>query len=293
MAIAQGSPTTYWSNKGSSQDLFIHWVQDVAEDDDKTIPLVHSISYGGPERLFAVDMVRRLEQEFIKLSARGVTVVVASGDDGVAGSQARSNTALCRYSPSFPATLPHVVSVGATMGPESNATEIACASDRGGLITTGGGYSTVFDTPEWQAEDVRKFLDGFKGEKGFNRNGRGFPDVALVGRNYAVAIGGKWYAVSGTSASAPVFAAMLTLVNGERLRLGRPPVGFVTPALYEISRAAYHDITDGTNNCCAGKVHPNCCAEGFNAGPGWDPVTGLGSVDFDALFRALVDIGAK
>lgn len=292
MAIAQDAPTTYWSMSGVSSDLFHQWILAVGEDADP--PFVHSISYGGPELYFPKDMILRVDVEFAKLAARGVTVVVASGDDGVAGPQARSTSQMCRYSPSFPAALPHAVSVGATQGPEANKEEVVCSSETGGLITGGGGFSTVFGMPDFQATAVKGFLERAdpKPADGFNAGGRGFPDVSLAGRNYAVAIGGRWYALSGTSASAPVFAAMLTLINGQRLKQNKPALGWVTPALYSLGMGspAFNDVVRGRNNCCAGRQSPVCCKEGFSAAKGWDPASGWGSVNFPKLAEALINL---
>ena len=98
--------------------------------------------------------------EAMKLGTRGVSVVVASGDDGAAGYPARSNKNLCGLNPSFPSASPWVTSVGGTMGPEhpTPTEEIACTSDGGGLITSGGGFSNKYPTPAYQAAAVRAFL---------------------------------------------------------------------------------------------------------------------------------------
>ena len=66
------------------------------------------------------------------------------------------------YFPSFPATSPWVVAVGATMGPNTNGPEIACQSQLGGVITTGGGFSTYFATPSWQAKAVSGYFNQFQ-----------------------------------------------------------------------------------------------------------------------------------
>lgn len=69
--------------------------------------------------------------------------------------------------------------------------------------------------------------------------------------------------IGGTSASAPLFAAVLTRINEERLKAGKSPVGFVNPTLYN-NPSALHDITKGTN--------PGCGTQGFSAAKGWDPL---------------------
>lgn len=112
-----------------------------------------------------------------------------------------------------------------------------------------------------------------------------------MGFNYVIVDGAQALQVSGTSASAPVFAGMLALVNARRAQAGKPPVGFVNPLLYSLQATTqarvYNDIAQGSNNCAAG-VAPNinCCTSGYTATTGWDPVTGLGSVNFDAFLAA-------
>ena len=70
--------------------------------------------------------------------------------------------------------------------------------------------------------------------------------MSLVGHNYPVIVGGVEYVQSGTSATTPVFAAMLTLINGELLAAGKPPVGFVNPALYQMAASSPEVFHDGT-----------------------------------------------
>ena len=84
--------------------------------------------------------------------------------------------------------------------------------------------------------------------------------------------------VYGTSASAPLFAAMLSLVNAERRASGKGPATDVVKKLYEAPSTLFTDVVVGSNYCTSGK--PNtaaCCPEGYDAGVGWDAVTGRGS----------------
>jgi len=220
----------------------------------------------------------------MKLGVQGVSIFVSSGDDGVANFPARSSSSQCSYSPSFPASSPYVTAVGATMGVETGTAEIACSHSTGGLITTGGGFSGAYSAPSYQASAVSSYFDTVSPtpEAGYARSGRGYPDVSMSGHNYEVYIGGQLYQVSGTSASAPVVAAMASLVNAERASQNKGPIGFINPTLYA-NAAAFNDITQGNNRCTAGTV---CCTQGFTAATGWDPLTGLGSVDY-AKFRAI------
>jgi tripeptidyl-peptidase-1 len=105
------------------------------------------------------------------------------------------------------------------------------------------------------------------------------PDVAAIGQAI-VNFGDKQpYLVGGTSASAPVFAAILTRINEERLGAGKPPVGFVNPTLYA-NPQAFNDIVVGSN--------PACGTKGFKCAEGWDPVTGLGTPNYPELLKAFM-----
>jgi len=164
------------------------------------------------------------------------------------------------------------------------------------LITSGGGFSTVWPAPSWQTKAVQSYLSNnatgaLPPTSAFASTGRGYPDVALLGHNYKVTIQGQEQIVSGTSASAPVFAGLITLINSARFNAGKKSLGFLNPALYQLAEThpdIFQDVTSGTNNCCAGQFQPNCCQYGFTATQGWDAITGLGSVNFTKLKAALV-----
>lgn len=83
----------------------------------------------------------------------------------------------------------------------------------------------------------------------------------------------------GTSASAPLFGSLITRINDERLACGKSKVGFVNPVLYA-NAWALRDLTQGTN--------PGCGTDGFAAAPGWDPVTGLGTPQYDQLLEVFM-----
>jgi len=258
-------------------------------------PLVHSFSYGGLATDEGNVDKNRFSLEACKLGLQGVTIVVAAGDDGVANFAARNNASACGFTPSFPATCPYVTSVGATQGPESGQPEIACSSATGGQITTGGGFSFFYPMPDYQSGAVSNYLQNgpnLPPQNMFNPNGRGYPDVAVMGYNYNLYDGGQLTQGSGTSASAPVFAAFITLINANRLSGGQTALGFLNPALYQLGASnpdVFNDITVGENNCCAvgDSGTPVCCEYGFNATTGWDAVSGWGSINFPAFSKAL------
>jgi tripeptidyl-peptidase-1 len=281
----------------------------------------NSISWGTIEQQNPVSVMSAFNTETLKLTSQGVTVMVSTGDNGVANfgctcNNAKSTTSsncACNansgssqsswtgtswtgkgYFPSFPATCPYVVAVGATMFPASSTTpEIACQSQLSGIITSGGGFSTYFATPSWQTSAVSGYFAGLKTQpsSGYNAKGRGIPDISLLGVNYQVIVRGQAVTLFGTSASAPVFAGMISLVNAGRKARGFPNVGFINPTLYEFGLSGtlktFTDVTSGNNKCCSNGSPTTtatlCCAAGFNSSTGWDPVTGWGSVTYTNL----------
>lgn len=235
------------------------------------------------------------------LAGNGVTITVSSGDNGVAGNSCLCGGTSAGYRPSFPATCPYVTAVGATMGPNQGDPEYACQSNTGGIITTGGGFSTYFLAQEWQKESITLYFNRLtaaqKPTTGYSTIGRGIPDISLMGVNYPTIIGGKTAYMYGTSASSPVFAGFITLANSIRQSSGLGTLGFLNPTLYQfgdnsttglptLQNATFNDITSGYNKCCAlqnYQINPTCCQAGFYAIEGWDPVTGWGSVNFPSF----------
>lgn len=291
MAIAPHVPTYYYYVPES--ESFTSWIVAVANMSSAP-PLVISISYGIQERFLLYSEMVQFNIEAQKLALQGVTLIASSGDDGVAGEMVRGGKAeFCGYNPIFPASSPFVTAVGGTMGPEAGLAETACRGDAGGRVTSGGGFSEVFAAPKWQQKQIERYfaeasLRGDSPVRGYNSRGRGYPDVSVLAHNYEVMINGSLQLVSGTSASAPVVAAMVSLINVARLRRGHPAVGWLNPLLYAAEDQFANDVTTGHNKCVAdGSV---CCAEGFSAAAGWDPVTGLGSINHGKLLQVLMNI---
>ncbi|CAK5272853.1 unnamed protein product [Mycena citricolor] len=248
---------------------------------------VISTSYGYNEADLSYEYSLRQCKEYAKLGMMGVTIVYSSGDGGVAG-----NGDIClnadgsqsydgkMFNPSFPSTCPFVTAVGATQiarGKTVSDPETACTT----VIYSGGGFSNYFDMPQYQAGAVKDFFTKYPptyGSDVFNNSqtARAYPDIAANGANYVIAVDGVFGLVFGTSASAPVVAAMLTMINDARIAVGKSRIGFINPAVYSPAfRGAFKDISLGSN--------PGCGTQGFNATPGYDPVTGLGTPIFDKL----------
>lgn len=249
---------------------------------------VISTSYGSQEPEMTAAYQIRQCNEYGKLGMMGVTILYSSGDNGVAGfddlcidpatgEETQNGT---RFNPDFPGNCPFVTAVGATQinpGSTVNDPEGACEQ----IIFSGGGFSDIFPIPQYQKAAVTSFLENhpppFTAEQ-FNNSGkaRGYPDLAANGANYVIGIDGEFNLVFGTSCSSPVVGSIITAINDARLALHKKPVGFINPAIYSPAfRFGFNDITTGGNQGCG--------TPGFTSAPGWDPVTGLGTPNFERL----------
>lgn len=261
---------------------------------------VLTLSYGSCEQENPpgeINSTRALAQQ---ANAQGITWLASSGDSGAAGCDApfTQNKASQGLGVSFPASLPEVTAVGGTQLDEtgsqywsaSNSINFASAlsyipekgwneSDADGLASSGGGLSVAFPKPSWQT------APGVPGA-----NSRAVPDVSLSAAGhdgYLIVTQGVPGVASGTSAAAPSFAGILALVNhyqelnGLQTQSGQ---GNLNPNLYSLARntaGVFHDIIAGDNIVPCAVATPDCSTGtlGYTAGPGYDPVTGLGSVD--------------
>ena len=229
---------------------------------------------------------------------RGMTVVAASGDIGAAAYQCDLYSALTGTAPAAPvkgvlllASDPLVLGAGGTSLTASHATgawisETAWGpasgnpgNQGGSFQASGGGFSQLFARPAYQA-----------GVPGIGAT-RGVPDVSAdASDRTGVAVvfsNGTQDSVQshgGTSASAPIWAALIALADQYAGR----HLGFINPAIYQIARSpeyhqAFHDITTGNNTV----QFPPATITGYQAAPGWDPVTGWGSPNAEVLIPLL------
>jgi tripeptidyl-peptidase-1 len=233
----------------------------------------------------------------MKLGLAGTTFLFSSGDYGVAGNGGQCcSKAKCAggrynsgssgtFNPAFPATCPYITSVGATQvkpntAVTATAPEEACET----VIYSGGGFSNVFPMPSYQSSAVASYFSSHKPSYSatqYNNSEtvRGYPDVAANGANFVVALDGSLVLLYGTSCSAPTFGSVITLINEQRVSAGKSAVGFINPTIYE-NPSAFNDITSGGNQGCGTK--------GFTAVSGWDPVTGLGTPDYEKLLSVFM-----
>jgi hypothetical protein len=222
------------------------------------------------------------------------------------------------FQPGYPASSPYVVSVGTTRltrwrnrACAEHVTdklvcelgEVTAATDNGVNVTSGGGFSKYAKVPDHQ----KAFLQRYQAvvprhqptlpEDSFDVDMRGFPDVSAIGVNCLamltghndadVASAGQYLRPSEQAAcSAVVVGSLLALVaERHKLKLGSG-LGLAGPKLYkaaDLEDTAFFDIVGGNNSC----TRSDCCRYGFQAVPGWDPVTGLGTPNFRGLMKGI------
>ncbi|KAH8994347.1 subtilisin-like protein [Lactarius hatsudake] len=234
------------------------------------IPQTISTSYGAVEWDVPPEYARALCILFAQLGARGVTVLYASSDDGVGvGEDCKDESGNVRFITEFPASCPYLTAVGGTT---NNNPEVAAP-------LSGGGFSGYFPRPVYQDAAVAAFLErqGTQYAGLYNPEGRGIPDIAAQALGFTIFFRNARTVVDGTSCSTPTVAGVISLLNDYLITNGRPPLGFLNIRLYGDGFAGLNDITSGSN--------PGCGTDGFSAVPGWDPVTGLGTPDFQKLQR--------
>jgi kumamolisin len=246
-AVAQGARIVVYFAPNTDQGFVDAIAQ--AVHDTKYKPSVISISWGSPEVNWTAQAMTALDAACQSAAALGVTITVASGDNGSSDGVSDGKNHV-----DFPASSPHVLACGGTRlaGSGSTISSEVVWNDQPQGGATGGGFSTVFPQPSWQAN-----LSG-------PSDGRGVPDVAgdaSPETGYKILVDGKAMVIGGTSAVAPLWAGLIAVANQQNGQ----PAGFLQLALYAAkSKGAFHDTISGNNGS-------------FSAAAGWDACTGLGS----------------
>jgi tripeptidyl-peptidase-1 len=269
-------PTANQPTPPGSNEPYLEFLLHMAGLPDSALPQTISTSYGEEEQSVPRDYALKVCDMFKELGARGVSVLFASGDSGPGSACVRNTDQATFFEPTFPAGCPWVTAVGGTT---------SMSSERA-VGFSSGGFSIYHEQPVWQRDAVGKYLGAIGDAYApyFNRSGRGIPDVAAQGTRFAVRNRGFWASIGGTSASSPVVAGIVALLNAARKAQGQPPLGFLNPWLYNNS-AAFTDITAGAGVGCMERDDFGGEGAAWNATVGWDPVTGLGTPMFDKLLE--------
>jgi uncharacterized protein (TIGR03437 family) len=271
--------------------------------DQNLAPVLSSSYYFGCERKMTPATAAVYRQLAQQANAQGITWVNASGDVGAAGcDSATSMAAQGGKAVTVPADIPEVTGVGGTMfndsadaaglywNPVNGANSVSARSyipesvwnEAGpgqGLLAAGGGLSTFYPKPSWQTGP------GVPGD-----GARDVPDVSMAAAlhdGYYAIVNGSAFVYGGTSASTPVLAGVLGLLNQFLMSSGaqpQPGLGNINPRLYALAQAnvgVFHDVVDGGNIVACAAASLDCLqgSFGYSAGPGYDQASGLGSLD--------------
>jgi len=291
-AVARGATVIYVYSRDVFESLQFLIDEDLA-------PVV-SVSYGGCE-LASSTTFRGLAQQ---ANAEGITWMNAAGDSGAAGCDSGGERdATQGQAAMFPADIPEVTAVGGTEFAEFNDASGTYWGPRNrtnfesalsyipekawndtslgkGLAAGGGGPSLVYPKPWWQI-----------GPGVPNDNARDVPDISLTASGehdaYMMYARGELMTVGGTSASSPAFAGIVSILNQfltAKGEIAKPGLGNINPALYNLAQnttGLFHDVTVGNNVVTCAPGSKGCVAGsfGYEAGPGYDLATGLGSID--------------
>lgn len=264
---------------------------------------VISVSYGTCEVEASATFFRAVAQQ---ANAEGMTILNSSGDSGAAGCDDLDGYpyyATLGEVVTFPANLPEVTGVGGTEFNDATGTYWSATNSSNygsalgyipevawnetsvlqGIAAGAGGASQIVSKPAWQA-----------GPGVPNDSARDVPDVAMdaaIHDGYYITYQGELGYVGGTSAASPSLAGVIALLNQYQVSKGyqaQAGLGNINPQLYQLARSApsaFHDITAGSNivPCAQGTLDCLTGSYGYSAGAGYDPVTGLGSIDANNL----------
>ena len=268
-AVAPNAKFAVYFAPNNGDKGFIDAISAAVHDSERK-PSVISISWGGPEDPTDQMGINEFHDLFAAAGALGITVCVASGDHGTADEISGQWDGKIHVD--HPACDDLVLACGGTQ--IDNGTDVVWndgTSLEAGGWATGGGISEVFAVPSYQtaANKIMSIDDG--------KPGRGVPDIAMSATNYFTRVDRQEGASGGTSAVAPLMAALVALLNQAKQK----SVGFLNPFLYSsVAKGVVHDVTSGTNAITN-------TVKGYNAGPGWDPCSGLGTPDGTAILNNL------
>jgi kumamolisin len=279
-AVAPNAKFAVYFAPNNGDQGFIDAISAAVHDSQRK-PSVISISWGGPESTTDQQGIQNFHDLFTAAAALGVTICVASGDHGTADLDASSWDNLIHVD--HPSVDDLVLSCGGTQvdnGKDvvwNDGTPFDQSVPGGGGWASGGGISVVFPVPSYQTNaKLPVSIDTGKA-------GRGVPDIAMSATNYFTRVDGSEGASGGTSAVAPLMAALVALLN----QATKKNVGFLNPLLYaNAGNGATHDVTQGTNAITN-------TIKGYSAGPGWDACTGLGTPDGTAILNVLQGQASK
>jgi subtilase family serine protease len=273
---------------------------------DNKLGDVISMSFGEADTCVGSALTSAWHQTFVNATRKGITLFASSGDQGASQPSCDGNSWV--KSSSAPASDPLVTGVGGTELDAASycLTAFGCnpaanpafgsylgetswnegpLGDFGDFLDTteasGGGFSTIWSEPSYQQGTIHRGKT------------RAVPDVAYNGAIFhgvLVRFDGGWWLFGGTSCGSPQWAALTAIAD----QAAGHDYGFINSALYKTGQnsgtysSAFHDVTSGNNSAVEfDNLDNEVDIAGFNAGTGWDAVTGLGSPKAGGLLSGL------
>jgi subtilase family serine protease len=265
---------------------------------DHNVGDVISQSFGEAEACMDPTLLSEQHAVFAEAVSKGITLFASSGDSGASQPSCDPNSTAALFAASTPASDPNVTAVGGTTltaDPSTGAyqSETAWTEPFGcnppavaqtDVNCSGGGFSSVYARPDYQSALQKNRARGVP-DVAYNAGVTGGVLIFSATINVAEGLAANapvFFIIGGTSAGSPQWAGLAADAD----QLGGHRMGNINPALYSIAQAkkhyaaALHDITIGNNDVAE-------IGGGFNAGTGWDPVTGLGTPNAAGLLPLL------
>lgn len=266
-ATAPGSTIVVYEgpNTGSQFVTTLDYIAStpVSVNGNNLLPQVVNISWGSAESNYGSTALAQIDNSLAVLAAQGVSVFVASGDNG-------SSDGLNGNNVDFPSSSPHVTSTGGTSLVATYTSSAWTYVSETAWSGSGGGASSYFNVPTFQyALPATSY--------------RNVPDIASSAdpsNGTYFLINNTTYIIGGTSEAAPFWTGFNALVNQQLKTNALPPTGLLAPSLYSLAGSTtnyssdFHDITAGSNG-------------GYTAVSGYDRVTGFGTLNATNLFNQL------
>jgi len=276
--VAGNIESEFWGFSGTSPDNvdnepFMKWLTLMSTTSDTDIPKLFSTSYGEDESSWSKSAADRLNTEFMKAGARGISLLYASGDEG-------ANCKDGKYVPEGPGSSPYVTAVGGTRPSDS----FPAPGSEEAIGLSSGGFSDYWAQPAWQKTAVESYL-GQSGlpaaSRGYKTSGRAYPDIAAQATNFCVTPFGC--GIAGTSCATPTASGIFSLLNDLRLQNGQSTLGFLNPLIYK-NGDAFFDVTAGHSSGCG------YAEVGWPAKVGWDAATGMGTPNYAKLAKVVASL---
>ncbi|MFT5524552.1 MAG: kumamolisin [Pirellulaceae bacterium] len=243
--------------------------------DPRRHPSVISISYGAAEGMYRGTELIAAERAFAAATRAGVTICAAAGDAGSATRDYDQFPPPPSTHVNYPACCPSVLACGGlTLHTKDGVVEREEVWNNLNQcrVAGSGGISTIFARPSYQ-----KNFDIPVNPSRPDFDGRGLPDIsanAAVSTGYKTMFHGQMIPNGGTSASTPLIAGLIALLNQGLQRRS----GHINPLLYRLAGTdAFQEITEGYNGA-------------YQATKGWNPCSGLGRPHGLNLINALAKL---